>query len=358
MTRKLLINGRFLGGARTAVNSVAYALTDQLCAEPGRWQVEVAIPSELKDTPVPASWPLRVTGTRSGIVWEQCDLPKLRAEGVIAGFFNTVPMRARGHVTMLHDAQVFSAKQSYKTTTRLWRAALSRRAGARGNYVLTVSEHSKQDLLRHRVGTAERIGVVPNGAGHVTQACPDNGVLQSLKLQADDKYCVALATLLPHKNISVLLRCFADPRLSAAKLVLFGATDRARFVEAGQPVPDNVIFAGPLRDAQLAALYLNALAVCVPSTTEGFGLPALESMALGRPAIIAPCGALPDVVGDTGLTAAPDDPGAWATAIATLMADEDLCARLSKAAKARAAGFTWEASGLAVLKHLDRWFPG
>lgn len=357
MTQPLFINGRFLGGNRTAVNAVAYALTDQLCKVTGNRRVEVVVPPALGDISVPPYWKVRQIGSSNGIFWEQHDLPKLRKDGIIAGFFNTVPLFGRGYVTMLHDAHVHTQSRSYGTATRAWRTCLSRRAGGTGNFVLTVSDHSKQELLRQGIGQPDRIGVVPNGPGAVTGTVPDHHVLERLGLRDGEPYCTALSTLLPHKNIGVLLRAFAEPGLADTKLVLFGQADRAAFETSGHDVPPNVIFAGFVEDAELATLYAKSLAVCMPSTAEGFGLPALEAMALGRPAIVAPCGALPEVVCDAGLVAAAHDPIAWADAITSLSDDKELDRRLSFAARTRASKFTWEAAGRAVHAHLDTWFP-
>ena len=356
MTRKLLINGRFLAGEKTAVNKVAFNLTDALCRNSGTWEVEVVVPRILQSHPVPSYWNVRAFGARKGIAWEQCDLPKIRHAGVVAGFFNTVPLRGQGYVTLLHDAHVFSTPQSYAPAIRLWRQFLSRRAGAGGNHLLTVSEHSKACLQERGIGSPDRIGVVYNGLGQVGQSAPDGRILSRLGLSEQKPYCLAVSTLLAHKNIPMLLKAFADPRLTEVNLVLFGKTDRRAFVAAGHPVPENVIFSGLVKEAELAALYRGSLAVCVPSTHEGFGMPALEGMAAGKPLIVAPCGALPEIVGDTGLAAAPHDVDGWADAVLKLGTDEVLRDRLGQAAKARAAMFTWDAAGQAALGHLDRWF--
>lgn len=357
VTRQLLINGRFLGGGQTAVNIVAHALTDTLCAHNNGWDVTVVIPPNIEKNSIPKDWHTRVVGTRTGILWEQLDLPTVRHEGVIAGFFNSLPMRGRGYVTMLHDAHVFNARQSYRPATRMWRRALSRQAGRAGNHVLTVSDHSRTDLLFHRIGKPETVGTIPNGPGPVARMCPDTSILVRHNLRADTPYCIALSSLLPHKNIGVLLKAFAAPELTGVKLVLFGTADRTAFEKEGHVVPPNVVFTGFVRDAELSALYRNTCAVCIPSTAEGFGLPALEAMTVGRPTIIAPCGALPEVVGDTGLRADPQKPTDWTTAIVRLLADTKLQGKIAQSGKARSSLFTWDAARRAVLGHLDRWYP-
>ncbi|MEM0905751.1 MAG: glycosyltransferase family 1 protein [Pseudomonadota bacterium] len=357
MTRRLIVNGRFLAGAPTAVNAVARSLTKALAAWEGAnsWQVTVAIPPAAEAEAARDNLPYEVVGTRNGIGWEQVDLPAMRRHGVVTGFFNTVPLIGKGYVTMLHDAQVFTAPQSYGRPTRAWRQLLSRRAGARGNRLLTVSDFSKDELVRLGIAPAERIGVVHNGLGAVVRETPDRSIITRLDL-SERSYGLALSSRLPHKNIDLLFKAFADTRLTTCPLVLFGAPGRADFEAAGFAVPQNVMFAGRVSDAELAALYAAALAVLTPSTTEGFGLPPLEGMAHGTPAVVAPCGALPEVVGDAAHYATPDDPLAWADAVVALRNDSDLWADLARRGRERASDFTWERAAEVTLAHLSGWF--
>jgi len=94
------------------------------------------------------------------------------------------------------------------------------------------------------------------------------------------------------------------------------------------------------------ALMQHASAMLTPSRTEGFGLPPLEAMLLGTPAVVAPCGALPEVCGNPATYADPDDPGEWSRAI-DLLRRSDAVERGHRAAHARAqAGqYTWDAAG-------------
>lgn len=352
--RRLIINGRFLSGPLTAVNSVARDLAMALGRGAGDWEVALAVPPALEIAAREFDMPLVVHGRRKGIAWEQLEYPALAQDGILMGFFNTVPLRGRGHVTMLHDAQVFDAPESYGRATRIWRRLLSRRAGARGNFVLAPSEYSRQALLRHGIGNVAHIGVVHNGLGTVAHVVPDPSILSRLDL-APRRYCLALSTLLPHKNIPMLLRAFADPRLADMRLVLFGRATRDDFQAAGMTPGANVTFAGFVSDAELAALYGSARAMLVPSFEEGFGLPALEAMARGAPALVADRAALPEVVGDVGLILSPTQPEAWIRAILDL-ADSTRFAALTTAGRTRAARFTWDAAADEVFSHLDHWF--
>ena len=101
-----------------------------------------------------------------------------------------------------------------------------------------------------------------------------------------------------------------------------------------------------ISDDALARLYGQAEVAVVPSLYEGFSLPAIEAMACGVAVVATTGGALPEVVGtdgETGLLVAPDDPGALAGAIARLLDDPALRARLGAAGRERVINrFTWQ----------------
>jgi len=163
---------------------------------------------------------------------------------------------------------------------------------------------------------------------------------------------VSLANTQAHKNIAMLLRAFADPALHDVTLVLFGTHGADQFRSAGHDVPANVRFAGRIDDAQLAALFAAARCMAFPSCTEGFGLPPLEAMRSGCPAIVAPAGALPEVCGSAALYADPHRPDLWVDAITRLGHDTPLRARMIADGHTQAARFTWRQAAERLIEEL------
>jgi glycosyltransferase involved in cell wall biosynthesis len=103
----------------------------------------------------------------------------------------------------------------------------------------------------------------------------------------------------------------------------------------------NVLYLGHRPPTFVARLMRTATAVVVPSTYEGFGLPALEAMAAGATVVAAACGALPEVCADAALLVAPD-PAEFAAAIGEALAGGSAIERLRTAGRVRAASFSWE----------------
>ena len=111
---------------------------------------------------------------------------------------------------------------------------------------------------------------------------------------------------------------------------------------------------GHADDATLAALYANASVLAFPSLYEGFGLPLLEAMASGLPALIGNRGSLPEVAAGAALEVDAEDVASIASGLERLLGDEGLRATLVAQARVRSAEFTWERAAAQTLDILER----
>jgi glycosyltransferase involved in cell wall biosynthesis len=245
---------------------------------------------------------------------------------------------------MIHDAQVFITSDSYSWAFANWYRQVLPLIGRRHARILTVSEFSAGQLASYGVARRDKISVIPNGVDHLLAHNSSREILSRLNL-GQREFVVGLANVQTHKNIGLLLKAFSSTELTDLKLVLVGTALREQFEMLGHSVPSNVVFAGRVSDGELRALLESALCVGFPSTTEGFGLPPLEGMFLGCPAIMAPCGALTEIGSDSALFAAPDDPRQWIQAIRKLAEEPNCWADYSRAGRERASCFTWKRAG-------------
>lgn len=363
----VLFNGKFLTMSATGVSRVAEELTravgDILAREPDILRdrvVGVVAPDGADSTRVDEGntlngVPVQTGGLFSGkfknLLWEQITLPFMARKGLLVNLCNSGPVWHTGAVSMIHDAQVYLTPQSYGRGFRQWYRLMLPLLGKKSARILTVSHYSKARLVEYGVAPADRITVIHNGCDQVMRIDPETGFPARLGL-TQKRYVVALANTQAHKNIQVLLKAFMMPELKNMTLVLFGAEDRQAFESKGLTVPVNVVFAGRVSDAQLVALIQGACALACPSLTEGFGLPPLEAMRLGCPAIIAPCGALPEVCGEAALQADPHEPQQWAAHIRRLKDDTSFAYALSLRGMDQASAFTWEAAARRLLSVL------
>ncbi len=358
--RHYVLNGKFLRASPTGVHRVAAELSAALAmlveeshAAARGLSLSGLAPHDGLARARELPFAFARLGPLTGVPWEQLTLPLHRRRGTLLNLCNLGPVLSRDAVTMIHDVQVLLSPQSYNPAFRLWYRSVQPLIARRHRHLLTVSDFSRDQIVQAGLCAADKVSVVHNGCDHILREIADPASFDCLGL-TENGYVVALANTQPHKNIAVLLRAFADPRLAAIKLVLFGGADRGAFEQAGLVVPANVVFAGRISDGELRFLLEHALCLAFPSQTEGFGLPPLEAMALGCPAIVAPCGALPEVCGEAALYAQPDDPGEWATRISDLAGSSALRNQRADCGLRQAARFTWRNSAITLAAVLSQ----
>jgi glycosyltransferase involved in cell wall biosynthesis len=347
---RLIFNGKFLSAGPTGVHRVAEELiraVDALLAEGDHPALDLLCPRGVRRLPL-ARIRQREIGLTRWIPWEQAELPLHSRGALIVNLCNLGPLAARRAVTLIHDAQVHLAPRSYSRRFRLWYRLCLPILGRRALRVLTVSNFSRDQLAAHGIAPRERIAVIPNGVDHMLRPPANPAARPRLRLDPG-RYACALANTQPHKNIPLLLEAFARPELRHLHLVLVGDAGPEAFRRRGHPPPPNVRFAGRVPDPELRGLLEGALAFLCPSRTEGFGLPPLEAMALGTPAIVAPEGALPEVCAEAALYAPADDPAAWAATLRRLADDPGLRDDYGGRGRTRAERYTWRAAALGLL---------
>jgi glycosyltransferase involved in cell wall biosynthesis len=201
------------------------------------------------------------------------------------------------------------------------------RAVRKAARVLTVSETVKEQLVRELACDPDRIAVTPNGVDDVFFQRPGEG--KHFLYAGNDK---------PHKNVDVLADAFAGVRRERgdARLVLAGAPfERFRGIE-------GIDVRGFVPVETLARLYREAIALVLPSSEEGFGLPAAEAMASGIAVITSNAPALVEITRDAALHVDARDANELAAAMLRVMNDGALRAALAQVGVQIASSFTWK----------------
>lgn len=204
-----------------------------------------------------------------------------------------------------------------------------------------------EDCADHGIDRA-RLRHVPWGVT-VTDPSPAQVAAAVARFGLPERYVVCVGTIEPRKNLRGLLEAWQRLARSDVGLVLVGPSGWGDVPE-GSTLPPNVSMTGFVDVEVRDALYRGALASCYPSLFEGFGLPVLESMALGCPVVTSTGTATEElVVAGGGVAVDPRDPDAIAAALAALLDDDAHRMALSRAGAASAAAYRWDrAADLAV----------
>jgi len=191
-----------------------------------------------------------------------------------------------------------------------------RAAVRRAGVVLTVSETSANEIREWIRDDAVRVVNAGNG-------CSAAFVPEGDAATASDPYVLFVGNVRAHKNLEVVLRGLvlaAGVRLRA--VLPSSELDRAARLAAAHGVAERVSWIHGVDDDRLAALYRGATATVMPSRTEGFGLPALESISCGTPVLYwRDCEAVAEIVGNRGRAVdSATDAEAWAEAMTDAVA--------------------------------------
>ena len=223
--------------------------------------------------------------------------------------------------------------------------------------VVSISHYSREHFLRtfpHY--PADRVVVVhPASRYSGRKDIPQPEELAAIQ---PGKFWLSVGTLEPRKNHRRLAAAYAKLRSRVGDthpLVLAGA--RGWLMEGFEKYLDelgvrrHVICPGYVDDSALQWLYQNAYALVYPSVFEGFGLPVLEAMSLGTPAIASNASSIPEITGDAQVLVDPEDEDSILEGMLGVWENPQRHAALKEAAQRQAANFSWTSAAEAVAGH-------
>jgi glycosyltransferase involved in cell wall biosynthesis len=361
------INARFLARPVSGVERVAReflaALVERLDAN-GSWITPegrrlsfrlIAPAASRSESPWP-KLPVHCKGAGGGHLWEQTSLLAATRGDWLVSLCNTGPMLKRRHVIFFHDAQTFAIPENFTWRFRWWYRVLFSVAGRMSAAILTNSDYSRNELVK-RVGLDQsRITPTWLGVEHVRRVPPDTGVFAKHRLP-DTPYLLAVSSVNPNKNFAAVLRALELLGAEAPPCVIAGQCYDRVFGQSGLDTK-RVTHVGYVSDAELYALYSRAMCLLFPSFSKGFGLPPVEAMALGCPAIVSDASVLPEICGDAALYCDPARPETLAAAIRRLCAEPGLRDDLVARGIERTRVFSWSNGAEALLKTLSKAMDG
>jgi len=228
--------------------------------------------------------------------------------------------------------------------------------------LIAVSEATAEDAAEHLQISRRRIHTVHEGLDPTFARPPESGVRtdapQETGPELPGRYLLFVSTLEPRKNVSGILSAF---KLLvewgySGHLLLVGRwgwrTEALRAQLETSPARHRIRHLEDVTREQLPALYRRADALLFPSWLEGFGLPLLEGMACGVPVVTSGLSAMPEVAGSAAVYVDPASPHGIASAVSSLVEDQQLRTRLIEHGRERASRFSWDRAAAATAQVL------
>ncbi|HVY92382.1 MAG TPA: glycosyltransferase family 1 protein [Bryobacteraceae bacterium] len=282
------------------------------------------------------------------------DRPDLLHVQYTAPLFNRTPI-----VSTVHDVSFIENPEYFPATRRSQLRMTVARTVKLAHRIITVSEFSRDAILRAYPVLPEKIRVIPNAASPEFRVVSRGRAARTVRdrFGVEAPFIFSVGDLQPRKNHIGLINAFA--RLLAANpklphhLILAGQktwfTSRVMAAAHASGVASRIHFTGFVSDSDLIQLYNACDCFVFPSFYEGFGLPILEAMACGCAVACSNTSAMPEVAEGAGLLFDPRNPASISRAIADVLLDADLRKRMETRGLQRATHFNWRKSALATL---------
>jgi glycosyltransferase involved in cell wall biosynthesis len=308
--------------------------------------------------------PLRITTVVEpgrGTAWEQLTLPRLvrRAEanvlfapGYTGPLWGPTPM-----VVVVHDVSFAAHPEWFSWREGMRRRTLTRLSARRAVHVLTVSDFSKREIVRHLGVPQDKVDVVYHGVHDVKAQIPGPKSQRDPKSQIPTVLYVG--SIFKRRHIPELIAGFA--RVAAAhpdvRLEIVGDNRVQPPIDIA-PLATSAGVGGRVRarayvtDAELAELYSSATAFAFLSDYEGFGLTPLEALASGLPIAVLDTEISREIYGPAAVYARDTEPGTIAMALEQVLFDPATQTRLREATPQVLARYSWEACAHRTLQIL------
>jgi glycosyltransferase involved in cell wall biosynthesis len=343
----LVINARFLSQKISGVQRYAIELSKKLkIIAPG---INFVAPRNIIHHALAEELEAERYGVLTGHLWEQIELLKylkLNHDPLLLNFSGLSPLFYRNKITTIYDLaflrhpEWFSYKYYYFYKTLLpWSIKHS-------IALVTISNFSKKEI--------NEVLHVPMDKIHVAYcSIPEIFGKVSNEHTAEKRYVLTVSSIDPRKNINNLILAFNRLNINNLELIIIGSEnnvfkkqDYKKLIQAN----NNIHFTGYLSDDELIRLYKNAILFIYPSFYEGFGIPPLEAMALGCPAIVSKTTSLPEVFGNAAYYIDPYDINDIANAIMEVSRNMNLRSDLISKGYERVKLFSWEKSASKIME--------
>ncbi|WP_378180262.1 glycosyltransferase family 4 protein [Aquimarina sp. SS2-1] len=265
-------------------------------------------------------------------------------------------IKSKKRIVTIHDVNHMSNPSNFSRIKRLWAKVLYQNAVRKSDYIITVSEFSKSEILRHFKAEKQKLSVVHCG---VKQNYGKSINTEDCSLALPKSYFLFVGNVKPHKNLITLLQAYKELDKSVRttyKLVILGKKEGFitndykvfEFIKEHN-LENDIYFTGCIKDQEVPIVYHQATMFIFPSLYEGFGLPILEAMSCAVPVLSSDRTSLPEIGGAASLYFDPSNFAELKEKITLLVNDKKLQSEMIKKGIEHVKNFSWEQS---IQKHI------
>ncbi|MDY7396189.1 glycosyltransferase family 1 protein [Aureibaculum sp. 2210JD6-5] len=257
-------------------------------------------------------------------------------------------IKAKNIVTTIHDVNHLAIKNKKFSAKKKYAKKLFKNAVAKSIKIITVSDFSKNEILKFTNAKENQIKVIYNGVNQNLS----NQYEIATRIEIPKKYLLFVGNVKPHKNLITLLKAYLnlpEEIKKEYKIVVLGKNEG--FITSDEEIfkfikqnglEDAIHFTGYLDDALIPSLYKNATIFIFPSNYEGFGLPLLESMACNTPVICSDIPSSKEIAGEAALYFEKNNHTNLSEKIKSVLSNEPLKNQLINKGKKRIKLFDWK----------------
>ncbi len=223
----------------------------------------------------------------------------------VCSFGPCIPFSSGSLITVYDVRPLEDLNYDSKGLSRFFRLVMAAARVFR-NRVVTISEDQKKRIVRLGKIREDRISVIGCGWDHILGFAPDEGIFQRFPEIRRDGYFYALGSLAKHKNFQWIYE--VAKRNPEKQFVIAGNISREKWgIDESSMTAENIVFTGYVSDEENRALTEHCIAFLHPSKYEGFGLPPMEAMGLGKRIIVSDATCLPEIYEGYASFFDPDD---------------------------------------------------
>ncbi len=249
-------------------------------------------------------------------------------------------------VVMVHDLAWKYFPEAYSSIAKRYLKFFTSTAMSKAKAILVPSQATKDDLAKFYKNGLEKVTVTPLGYNENLY----NPKKEYGSSPDTDPYFYYTARVEERKNTKLLIDAFALLAKESKNVKLYIAGKPGTGYEIVKKkieslpinIRERVIELGFIPDEESVRYLKHAVAFVFPSKYEGFGISALEPLAMGTPLICSNASSLPEVAGDAAILLAPENPLTWAAAMSRVLHQKDLANSLSEKGMDQAKKFSWE----------------